>query len=145
MKLTINNEEYVVTWKHNNNTGLVNNDNKPVKSSTQCIITISGGGVVTGTCVTHPKDGYNRKIGKKMSFARAVSNFNDRAIRTQLWEAYWNSMRKMPVLIEVTEDQASLLNTIADIETKDGIRYYTVNRNIFILKLKSDDNSQSDS
>lgn len=146
MKITINNEEYCVSWKHNNNVGILNAKNKPIKSSTQCIITISGGGVVTGTSLLHENDkNYNRQIGKKNSFAQAVNNFNDRAIRTQLWDMYWASYKKNPVLIEVTEEQASFLNTIADIETRDGVRYYTVNRNTFILKLKSDDNSENNS
>lgn len=147
MKVQINGEEYTISWRHNNNIGVLNNKNKPIKSSTECYITITGGGVLHGRSILHDADkNYNRKIGKKNSFAQAVSCINDRDTRTQLWDFYWASYKKpIPVLIEVTEEQASLLNTIADIETKNGVRYYTVNRTTFILKSKSDDNSQGDS
>lgn len=149
MKLVINNEEYCVSWRHNNNVGIVDNRNRPIRSSTECFITISGGGVVTGRAILHENDkNYNKQKGKKASFERAVKCILDREIRTTLWKAYWDSYnpQKPDICFEISEDQLSMLNTIADIEDRaDGQRYYTVNRSTFTVKIRRNDNSKSDS
>jgi len=142
MKVEINNELYTVSWRHNNNIGLVNQSGKPIKSSTECIITISGGGVLTGRSVLHDKDkNYNKKEGKKKSFDRAVSSITSRAIRTALWEKYWSISNPIPIIMAVSEDQLSMLRTLAIVE-HDGVdTFYIVNKIRFKTKLIENDKS----
>lgn len=76
--------EYKIQWKHNNNTAL-----KGTKSSTQCnILKQDNSLVATGLTICSEKDHYNRKLGRKLSFSRAVAKIEDRSVRTDLWAKF---------------------------------------------------------
>lgn len=83
MKIVIDSVEFQISWKHNNN-------GQGQRSSTQCIIKRSNSPleVHIGTSTCHPKDNFNKKIGRKVSFAHAVSSFPDKNTRRRFWEAY---------------------------------------------------------
>lgn len=62
------------------------------KSFSRCIIEIGGEfwtTFSTGMAIVHPNDTFNRKKGVLVSFSDAVSNIEDRVVRTILWNAFW--------------------------------------------------------
>lgn len=54
---------------------------------TICEVYVNNAKFAMGVAFTHPKDRYNRKIGRKIAFGRAISVFG-KDKRTKLWEAY---------------------------------------------------------
>lgn len=43
--------------------------------------------VFTGTALLHPKDNFNKAIGRKISLTRAIEDL-PKTVRTQIWEKY---------------------------------------------------------
>lgn len=59
-------------------------DSKYIVDNTMTWVTFS-----TGIAIVHPNDTFNRKKGILVSFDDAVSNIENRDIRTLLWDAFW--------------------------------------------------------
>ena len=101
MKIIIDGLEYSINWMHHNNTGLIN-QNRYIKSFTECNIYVEDGGFLYGKSVLHHNDkNYNKSVGRKNSFSRAVECVNNRNIRTSLWKAYWSIFKPNKSIIIV--------------------------------------------
>jgi len=93
-------KNYKVSWKHNNHNGIritpksgvhtkklnsVSSQN--VKGSTECYLTNINDPSVsyTGKTVVHQNDNYNKRLGRYLSFSKAVNNITDPKERKELW------------------------------------------------------------
>ena len=79
---------YKVSWRHNNN-------GASKASSTECHITDTNNNhIVSSVARCNKKDNYNKKLGRKLSFQRAVSQLPDRNVRKILWDNFIESSPK---------------------------------------------------
>lgn len=83
-------DKYQVSWKY-----IQNRKKQPI--GTHCIINISiptNGNdkiyepLVTGTAKCYAKDVFNKKVGRKVSFERAVEQIPNRVERKLLWAEF---------------------------------------------------------
>jgi hypothetical protein len=75
-------ENFVIKWQHSNN-------GTHVPGSTQCIITHTLSEVAktySGLACKHKGDNYNSKIGRLLSFKRAVAKVPSKNLRKLLWD-----------------------------------------------------------
>jgi len=92
MKVTINNTEYYVYWKHiqegrYKGTKCFIIDNKTEKM------------IIEGMGVLHPNDNFNKKIGRKISLTKALNNY-DSMMEEDSWKKegrtmFWNEYHKL--------------------------------------------------
>lgn len=91
-------KNYKVSWKHNNhNDKRIPNSNKlskrvneplqTVKGSTECFLTdLNDPNVAyTGKSVVHQNDNYDKRMGRYLSFSKAVKQISDESERRELW------------------------------------------------------------
>jgi hypothetical protein len=143
MTLTHNNIQYTVYWKHYNNVALRDKKGRKVSSSSHCTIVVkdladpdpNAVAIIGGTAITHPNDQYNRKLGKKVSFKKAVEQINNKEVRTLLWREFHS---KSVAVLKLYEDNypsvADFLKAVANTITgENGVTVYTVNGISFIL------------
>lgn len=95
-------KNYKVSWKHDNHNdkripkykfGMSHNViQKPnlnkVEGSTECYLTDLNQpeNTFTGKSICHQNDNYNKRLGRYLSFQRAVSQIKDENERTELWK-----------------------------------------------------------
>jgi hypothetical protein len=67
-----------VHWTHSN------------QKTSQCYISDAVTHELISTGVSHKgkKDGFNRRLGLKLSFERATKNLNSKEVRKKLWETF---------------------------------------------------------
>jgi len=86
MKVEIDGYIYSVTWQHSNY-------GQGKGGQSLCSMVVFQGGSThgleyVGGAFCSNADQFNKKIGRKLSFARAVSKLKDKSIRTALWQYY---------------------------------------------------------
>lgn len=86
-KVQIDEDEYEITFRHFSKTS-----HSP---GTSCFIQ-KGAFIRIGETILHPKDNYNRNIGRKMSMARALKEgFFTKEQRTLFWDKYFEVRGKI--------------------------------------------------
>lgn len=91
-------EDYHVYWKHVNQVAIKG------PSFTQCFIeirsfideethSVSEAFMITGTVRLKAGESFNRKIGIKESFKKAVKDIEDMIVRKILWELFWQTFK----------------------------------------------------
>jgi hypothetical protein len=91
-------KNYKVSWKHNNHNAnripksaklskRVNEPVQNVKGSTECYLTdLNDPNIAyTGKTVVHQNDNYDKRMGRYLSFSKAVSQISDPSERKELW------------------------------------------------------------
>jgi hypothetical protein len=87
-------KNYKVSWKHNNhNDKRMTNPkfskivDKAAKGSTECYLTdLNDPNIAyTGKTVVHQNDNYDKRMGRYLSFSKAVSQISDPSERKELW------------------------------------------------------------
>lgn len=89
-------KNYKVSWKHNNhNNKRIFNSSKlskiqsleKIEGSTECYLTDLNNPEVTftGKSICHQNDNYNKRLGRYLSFRRAINQINDENERQALW------------------------------------------------------------
>lgn len=92
-------KNYKVSWKHNNHndlriprsavyTKLNSVPFQTVKGSTECYLTdLNDPNIAyTGKTVVHQNDNYDKRMGRYLSFSKAVSQISDESERKELWK-----------------------------------------------------------
>ena len=90
---------YKVFWRHNNyagqSTSKMDRRVKIPDSYTECIIKDKEDEILwEGVTVLGKKDIYNKKVGRKLSFERAVQKIDSRELRKKFWEEFKNLSSK---------------------------------------------------
>jgi hypothetical protein len=89
-KVTINNNEYEVKFRH------YHRDFDDKYPGTACFIVGVDGFIRVGETLLHPKDNYDRNIGRKMSMARALKESRfPKGIRKMFWKEYFEVRGKI--------------------------------------------------
>ena len=95
--MSIKSENYRITWRHHNNLPIGKNNkmsktlNSKRESHTECLIIDNETNqlFVSSVAYLHPKDkNYNKAIGRKVSFNKAVEQVENKELRQELWDAF---------------------------------------------------------
>lgn len=89
-------KNYKVSWKHNNHNdkriynpklSKIIDKTVKVKGSTECYLTDINNPKITytGKTVVHQNDNYDKRMGRYLSFSKAVNNIADPKERKELW------------------------------------------------------------
>ena len=87
MRINIDGKDYSFKFMHHTGDAKKNPDNQ-IERGTVCRIFNEAGEQVTyGVANVHPSDNYCKEKGRKISLARAISDW-DKDYRTQVWDEY---------------------------------------------------------
>lgn len=99
MRMKVNDQDFYVTWfysklpKYNLVLSVYGHHEKelPYSVSTEC--RVYAGSLMVGYGITYCsiKDNFNKKTGRKISLARAVSKL-DKWTRKEIWDSYWKQV-----------------------------------------------------
>lgn len=101
-------KNYKVSWKHNNHNtrrnpsynkmGIKRTSNEKVEGSTECYLTDLNNPevTITGKSICHQNDNYDKRLGRYLSFRRAINQINDENER----QALWNEILPTGILIK---------------------------------------------
>lgn len=88
-------KNYKVSWKHNNHNDSrlgnykfsKNGKDEPKNGSTECfLVNIENpDNVIVGKSVCQPNDNYDKRLGRYLSFQRAVKQITEENKRRELW------------------------------------------------------------
>lgn len=84
--------------------------------------------IIKGMSVVHPNDRFNRKKGVYESFKSAVSQFENKDIRTLLWKHFWKVREKKPpkLLLSRTMAFVDFLNQTATKRVEGNYEKYSL-------------------
>lgn len=89
-------KNYKVSWKHNNHNdsrlgnlkfSKILNPDRPKNGSTECFLVNleNPDNVIIGKSVCQPNDNYDKRLGRYLSFQRAVKQITEENKRRELW------------------------------------------------------------
>lgn len=91
MKFTLKTKEYLVKWKHlyEVEVDIGKQITYRVPKGTICKIYLEEEKLAEGLAIVHPNDNFNKKVGRKVSFTKALNSMRfTKSQRTNIWKQY---------------------------------------------------------